>query len=276
MRPHIFLNEHKRLRSGWWIAAFLGVLAALLLPLILSVHEQQAGVPVVYQLGVVIVASLILQALRRKPLSDLVGNVNTLPHDLLGGLASGALLMAAPAALLVAIGAVTWQTNANAAAVIGPTLAALAVAAATEELVFRGFLFQRLLDGLGVWPAQLIIAAMFLLTHSDALRGQGALGTLAGANIFLASIMFGLAYLRTRGLAMPIALHFAANALQGPVLGFGVSGSEQSGLLQALPEPGMELLTGGTFGLEASIPGFLAVIALTAILWQRGPQGLQH
>jgi membrane protease YdiL (CAAX protease family) len=37
--------------------------------------------------------------------------------------------------------------------------------AVTEELLFRGFVFQRLISGLGVWPAQFIIAAFFLPTH---------------------------------------------------------------------------------------------------------------
>ena len=123
----------------------------------------------------------------------------------------------------------------------------------------------------GTWPAQLVVAALFVLTHSDALRGLGPLAYLAGANIFLASILFGLAYVRTASLAMPIGLHLAANVMQGPVLGFGVSGHEGASLLVPVLSDAPDWLSGGTFGLEASVPGLVCVVALLLILrgWRR-------
>jgi len=264
-----FVNARGKLRNGWWIAIFFVILTALLFPLILLARNEGGGVPISYQLGVLLVASLIAQALRRRPIAELFGKPDVRwGSDLLVGLAAGALLMALPAAALGAAGAITWRLNPDWADALGPTLLVLAMAAATEEVLFRGFLFQRLIDGLGAWPAQLIVAGLFVLTHSAALEGQGALGWLAGANIFLASIMFGLAYLRTRSLALPIGLHFAANATQGPLLGFGVSGSEQDGILVAI-DHAPDWISGGAFGIEASLPGLIAVIALTYVLWRR-------
>ena len=147
-----------------------------------------------------------------------------------------------------------------------PELALLAAAAATEELLFRGFLFRRLIDGLGAWPAQLLIAALFLLTHSEALRGLGSLGVLAGVNIFLASILFGLAYLRTRSLAMPLGLHLAANVVQGPVLGFGVSGTAGRGC-SSRPSPAPRTgCTAGSSGSRRAFPGLACLVALLVIL----------
>ena len=174
--------------------------------------------------------------------------------------------MAVPALILGLAGVVRWRPDAGGAAALWPEVALLAAAAATEELLFRGFVFRRLLDGLGTWPAQLIIAALFVLTHSDALRGLGPLAFLAGANIFLASILFGLAYLRTRSLAMPLGLHLAANLTQGPVLGFGVSGNEGASLLIPVPSGSPDWLSGGKFGLEASVPGLVCVVALLLAL----------
>lgn len=273
MALHVFLNADRRLRSGWWIALFFVILAALLFPLLLLAREDGTGVPLLHQAGVVLAASLICQALRRKPMSDLVGALDwRWPRQLLIGALLGAALMAIPALVLGLTGAMSWRLNPDWPSSIAPLLALLAAAALTEELLFRGFLFQRLIDGLGAWPAQLIIAALFLLTHSDALRDQGALSYLAGANIFLASVMFGLAYLRTRSLAMPLGLHFAANAVQGPLLGFGVSGDEQAGVLAPIFHDAPTWLTGGSFGLEASAPGFICVIGLTALLWRWRPQ----
>jgi membrane protease YdiL (CAAX protease family) len=67
----------------------------------------------------------------------------------------------------------------------------------TEELMFRGVLFQRLEGELGPIPAQLIVACYFLLIHSANPSMHGTTRVLASINIFLASILFGLAFLRT-------------------------------------------------------------------------------
>lgn len=268
MIKRLFLNADRRLRSGWWIALFFVVLAGLLLPLILSAHETNAGVPLYQQAGLVILASLLCQLLRRRPVSEMFGAADIRwPRDLLVGTVLGAMLMLVPAALLFALGLVTFQMNAPDMSGLWPVIGVLAAAAITEEVLFRGFLFQRFIDGLGVWPAQIVIAALFTLTHSDALREIGVQGFLAGANIFLASIMFGLAFVRTRSLALPLGLHFAANVVQGPLLGFGVSGDDQPGWLTPVMAGDQSWMTGGAFGLETSVPGFASVAVMTVLLW---------
>ena len=125
------------------------------------------------------------------------------------------------------------------------------VVAALEELVFRGFVFQRLVEGVGAWLAQPLMAAYFVLTHSQGLAGAGALQWLAGANIFIAGLVFGTAYLATRSLALPIALHFGLNFLQGPVLGFGVSGHAGDSAWVPVADAALPAWHGGAFGLEA-------------------------
>ena len=267
MPPNPFLDDARRLRTGWWVGIFFAVLAGLLLPLLLLARGRGTEVSTVQQLAVVLAASAICQALRREPLAFLLGPLDgRWPREVLLGGLGGVLLMAVPALFLGLAGVVRWRPGAGGFAALGPELALLAAAAATEELLFRGFPFRRLLDGLGTWPAQLLIAALFVLTHSDALRGLGPLAFVAGANIFLASIGFGLAYLRTRSLAMPIGLHLAANVVQGRVLGFGVSGHEGEGLLVPVPSGAPDWLSGGKFGLEASVPGLVCVIGLLLAL----------
>jgi membrane protease YdiL (CAAX protease family) len=254
----------RNLRALLWIPPFFVVLAAMLLPFILAAKRHDAGVPLWLQLLIVLSASLVCQALRRRRMSELFGRFNLRwAFELCVGAALGALMMAAPALLLAALGAVTWTPSAISADAFFGALLVLAAAAATEEVLFRGFLFQRLIDGLGAWPAQIVIAAFFTLTHADALRAAGQSGNFAAVNIFLASILFGVAFLRTRSLAMPIGIHFAANAVQGAILGFGVSGGEEVGLLRPALI-GHHWLTGGAFGLEASAPGLAAVAALIA------------
>jgi len=65
---------------------------------------------------------------------------------------------------------------------------------------------------------------------------------------------------------MPLGLHLAANVTQGPILGFGVSGTEGARLLVPLPSGAPAWLDGGSFGLEGSVPGLACLVALLVIL----------
>ena len=104
----------------------------------------------------------------------------------------------------------------------------------------------------------------------------GGTRLLAGANIFLASIAFGRAYLRTRSLAMPLGIHLMANFVQGGVLGYGVSGEAQAGLFTPAFHGAPAWLTGGAFGLEASVPGLLGVLALLEVLYRLPPSSSRY
>jgi membrane protease YdiL (CAAX protease family) len=138
-------------------------------------------------------------------------------------------------------------------------------------LLFRGFVFQRLISGLGQWPAQLIIAAFFLLTHLNNPGMTGTVKVMASINIFLASILFGVAFIRTRIVAKPLGMHWMANWVQGGILGFGVSGTEQLGLLKPVFGAAPAWLTGGQFGLEASLPGLICVVIALLVLYAGQP-----
>jgi hypothetical protein len=94
----------------------------------------------------------------------------------------------------------------------------------------------------------------------------GATKLWASIKIFMASLLFGAAFLRTRSLALPVGIHFMANTVQGVVLGFGVSGTEEPRLLRPTMEHGPTYLTGGNFGLEASLPGLLVLTLILTLL----------
>lgn len=68
---------------------------------------------------------------------------------------------------------------------------------------------------------------------------------------------------------MPLGLHFMANFVQGGVLGFGVSGAEQSGLLIPVFGEAPVWLTGGRFGLEASLPGLICIVITLLLFYTR-------
>ncbi len=260
-------------RQLGWSALFLGILAALVFPAVLLSAANDHEITLFEQAGLILAATVAVQLLRRESLAAVTGTFE--PRRLVefayGGLA-GTALMIVPAFLLWCAGWVRFEVaGTQTGLLLNATVLMLGVALA-EELLFRGVLFQRLVDGLGVWPTQLIIAALFALTHLGNPGMSGLTKILATANIFLASVMFGMTYLRTLSLAMPIGLHFMANVTQGIVLGFGVSGTNSSRLLVPIFDNSLPWLTGGEFGLEASLFGLVAVIATIVLIGRRWTQ----
>ena len=76
-----------------------------------------------------------------------------------------------------------------------------------EELAFHGYPLQRLRLRVGLWGAQFSIALVFALEH---VAGGSTWGTaLLGAGV--GSLLFGMAAVASRGLALPIGLHAAWN-----------------------------------------------------------------
>lgn len=133
-----------------------------------------------------------------------------------------------------------------------------------EELLFRGYLFQRLTQGLGAWPTQALLAVLFALGHWSNPGMHGATKVWATLNIAMAAVMLGLAYLKTRSLALPIGLHLGWNWAQGCLLGFGVSGTNAApGFFKPVFHGRPEWLTGGAFGPEASLPSLIILIAFS-------------
>lgn len=257
------LNSDQQLRNGWWIVIFFLVLAAFLVPVLLIAQKNNMEVSMGIQAIIIVVASMICQLLRRKPLAELLGRFELRWFKELGvGGLIGSMLMLTPALIVGIFGWVRWQWNPEGISVLLSSLLLFAGVAIAEELLFRGFVFQRLISGLGKWLAQLGIAAFFLLTHLNNPGMTGSVKVMASINIFLASILFGLAFIRTKSLAMPLGLHWMANWVQGGILGFGVSGSEQSGLLIPVFGDAPVWLSGGQFGLEASLPGLICVVIM--------------
>lgn len=265
-----FRGRDRRLRNGWWMVVFLGLLAALLAPSVVISAHLGRDVTILEQIAMLAIATAVVQALRRKSIFEVTGRPDVRWLTQFGsGAALGFLLMAAPALVLGVGGWVRWEIGAVQPAAIGAALMLMAGVAVAEELLFRGVLFQRLIGGLGVWPAQIIVGLFFVLTHLNNPGMEGATRVWAGVNIFAASILFGLAFVRTQSLALPIGLHFMANVTQGLSLGFGVSGTSEPGLLRPVLAPGVDWLTGGAFGLEASLPGLVAVLLAVGIFTVR-------
>lgn len=259
------------LRNGGWILLFYLALAAMLAPTTILLSRQGTAPGVPLQAIMVVVATAACLVLRREHPRQLLGGLPSWRSGVPIGLACGFAIWGGTAMLLWLSGDVVWQWNDPGLQALRSGLADCLAVAVAEELLFRGFPFQRLVDGIGAWPAQIVMGCYFVLVHSAGLATAGDLQYLAAANIFLASLLFGAMYLRTRSLALPLSSHFALNFVQGPLLGFGVSGHAAGGLLVPHMDDAVPWWTGGAFGLEASLPGTLVIFMalITVVFWTR-------
>jgi len=130
-----------------------------------------------------------------------------------------------------------------------------------EELLFRGILFRWIEEFACSWAALVITAALFGLAH---ILNANATWFSSFAIAVEAGLLLGGAYMLTRSLWLPIGLHAAWNFTQGEIFGVPVSGGAVQGLIRSTLT-GPDLLSGGGFGLEASV--IALVIATAAGIW---------
>ncbi|MBT3150109.1 CPBP family intramembrane metalloprotease [Streptomyces sp. CHD11] len=137
-------------------------------------------------------------------------------------------------------------------------------AAVTEELLFRGLALQALEKLWGSWAAIVITSLFFGVAH----LGAPAANAWSGVAIALeAGVLLGAAFLWRRNIWFVVGLHFAWNLTQ-QLLGIPVSGHAPEGLF-TVDVHGSALLTGGGFGLEASIMPVLIGVAIAVVMLVR-------
>ena len=156
-------------------------------------------------------------------------------------------------------------------------------AGASEEIVFRGYIFQTLERRWGSGIAVICSSLIFGFAHAgNPGPHESVWHHLAGpAFICLeAGLPLSAAYLATRRLWLPIGIHWAWNFFEGPIYGADVSGISLPTLFRAR-FTGPFFLTGGSFGPEASVialvvgtfAGLLLLrVAIRAGQWKKGEQ----
>lgn len=183
---------------------------------------------------------------RRHPLELLPRRWPGLP----AGLALGAVLCAVVVGVVAALGgyvvdAVDWSRPG-----VGSVWTLGVVAGVAEEIIFRGVVFRLLEPALGTWGALALSAVVFGGMH---LANPRATWAGAAAIAVEAGLGLGLLYALTRSLWVVIGVHAAWNVVQGVVFGIAVSGTPTvRGLVVSHPA-GPVLLSGGGFGVEASV-----------------------
>ena len=263
-------NEDGHVKNGIKIIGFIILFCvasflATLLPLPNSLKNLALIVAV-------IVVTWICLRLEREPFRSI--GLNLTPRFLIEtmlGTLFGILLILASALSIKVFGGFTWirnpQVNLN---ILFFALIQFLLVSLFEELLFRGYAFQRAVRGIGKANALLIFALFFVVAHWSNPGMTGGAKVWASLNIGLASILLGLAWIKTKSLALPIGIHLGWNWAQGSLLGFGVSGHKAQGFWTPVFNDLPQWFTGGDFGLEASLPGAIVLlIACTGLtFWE--------
>jgi hypothetical protein len=136
------------------------------------------------------------------------------------------------------------------------------VTAVIEEVTFRGYILNNLMEGFNKYTALVISALLFSIAHLL----NADISIFPVTNIFLAGILLGATYIYTRNLWFPIGFHLFWNFVQG-VLGYNVSGGEMPAVL-ILSYPENNIYNGGDFGFEGSILCTLFLIISIVVIFR--------
>ncbi len=128
-----------------------------------------------------------------------------------------------------------------------------------EELMFRGYPFQKVIDAVNPAGAILLFSALFGYVH---LKNPNAGGMLSWGffNTLAIGAVFAVAYLRFKSLWLPFGMHFGWNFALGVLYGLPVSGISSFSVVVRSKAVGPILLTGGDYGIEASLTGAVVIM----------------
>jgi hypothetical protein len=177
------------------------------------------------------------------------------------GLLVGAAMVVGVVASLALVGAYRLLGASAPGTGIGAGFAEMVFVGVFEELLSRAIVFRLVERSLGTAAGLAISSLLFGLAHAP---GDTA-GALSIAIAIAAGVFFGAAFLRTRRLWLCTGLHVGWNFTLGHVFAIAVSGRPGRGFVVG-ELSGPAWLTGGAYGLEASVFTLLALLIVGAAL----------
>jgi membrane protease YdiL (CAAX protease family) len=128
-----------------------------------------------------------------------------------------------------------------------------------EEFLFRGYPQFTLTQGIGFWPAAVLLSTAFGAVHLGN-KGEALLGALAAG---LIGLFFCLTLRRTGNLWFAVGFHAAWDWGESYLYSVPDSGEVSPGHLLSSSFHGSRWITGGTVGPEGSV----LVLVVVALLW---------
>lgn len=190
----------------------------------------------------------------------------TVGRDLGYGLVAGFAMPATVVLALYAAAAISLtRSNESVAMVAGTAMTAVVLTPIVEEVLARYLLFRFVEYLFGTWVAVGVTAVLFGIGHVAVAAANDALpaallyavpGTLAG-------VLFAGAYVATRTMWLPIALHAGWNLATNTVFGPDTFGSQR--LITVVPH-GPAAISGGDYGTDASVLTSAVLLAACAVV----------
>ncbi|HEU5403550.1 MAG TPA: type II CAAX endopeptidase family protein [Terriglobales bacterium] len=196
------------------------------------------------------------------------------PTQFVAGFAISAVLITIAVASIAVLGTVSMGFDVSGRSIAHEALVVILLmgGALLEELSFRGYPFQRLVEAIRPIGAIVVFSVLFGAVHLQN-PNSGGIMSLGFFNTILVGVLFAYAYLRTQTLWLPIGMHFGWNFFLGVVYGLPVSGLRDFSVVVRSAAHGSHILTGGAYGIEASLPGTLVLLlGFLLVAWAPKPE----
>jgi CAAX protease family protein len=131
-----------------------------------------------------------------------------------------------------------------------------------EEFFFRGYTQFTLADGIGFWPAAILLSASFGAVH----LGNPGEGWVGAAAVVMIGLVFALTLRRTGSLWFAVGLHASFDFGETFLFSVPNSGVVFDGHLSNASLHGAKWLTGGSVGPEGSVFSFLTMAILALLV----------
>lgn len=276
---YLILDLDGRLRSGWRAAIFVFafVLAAAVFGTLAQIGLMTLRIDPAQKTGAVLIINSLLGLIPAILVGWFCGKlVEKLPFRALGadftkrwlthliyGLIIGAFTISFAVGIAYAFGGLRFALNQETelkTILSSLTLSFLVfgLAAAFEEVLFRGYVLQTFARSGLAWLAILITSAFFGAVH----LGNPNANLISTANTVLAGVWFSIAYLKTRDLWFVWGLHLMWNWMQGSFFGIEVSGINEIATTSLFREidSGPSWLTGQTYGIEGGVVCTISIV----------------
>jgi membrane protease YdiL (CAAX protease family) len=275
-----FFNSNHQLRAGWRIELYIVSLIFLMIPfgmtfpLINAVFGgktfmSEAMVKLLLTIASVIASYLLLHFLDKRKFSSMGLNFRkNWRRELWWGVAIGFLILTLAVGAMQLVGYEDIHLADETADYFTVGLALniflYIIVGFNEEILFRGYIFQSLIEGTN----KVFAVAFFSLLFGAAHLGNPNVSVFGIANIVLAGVLLSLAYIQTKSLWLPIGIHIGWNFTQGYIWGLPVSGTAVFKPLMISQETGPDMITGGAFGPEGGAACTVVCILACLFVWK--------
>ena len=205
----------------------------------------------------------------RKPLMSIGLSVKDKTNEMLIGLAFALAFIGGLFAILWLMGAITVTGFVGFKPGVFIVSMMLFMAAFDEELIFRGYILNNMMDATSNrWIALAGSSVLFALLHA----GNPSIWStwVPMTELFAAGFILGISYTFTKNLWFPTFFHFGWNFFQG-LFGFEISGlNVDSWKVISHDNTGNvpDIVSGGSFGIEGSVITLSCTIICTYLIFK--------